>query len=682
MKFRKTMQLDIKMVSALFLLLGTAFAAPKTITSSVAFTDPSNAVLANGSIIFQLSAGANVIGGGQIVPAAIPITLTASGLIPGSTTLWANDQLQPTGTYYIVRVYNSNGLLVRGPENWILSGTSPIDLALETNVNLPDPGLGAPVLQNPSAGQMITGQGLTLSATAPLTLNGTYSTSNTGTHTGTETFSGTNFFSDINSTQMCDQFAGATADVKLNACIAALPSTGGTADARGLIGAQTIAAEVDIGNSTTKFVNLVLPCGAVWNVTISNGTSSAMKVFGGSSAVSLMCAQNNAFQLKLAAAGNVASLVTNDQTCASCSLKIHGLMLYNTLGGTVVNAMMDLSNLGNNAEVSSINIATFKTKGLWIHGGNSESIFTAINSDGSQTSGAIPCTIETTSASLETLRFFGLDCQHPGTGLNELVINGHGAGNLNQLTFVGSHFEGSNVDTTTPFVSITDAKNVAFYSPFWNSLDSGTTNWGLQISQTGANLTDAITVVNATHSNGNFINDTIRSKQVSGGGVLSYYNYAAANSTVGPMFINGTVMTETAAPSIANTGGVDTCYGDSTAHTVKCQYNGALAFPVPLTGNTAGTHSDSGFFQTASAAGCTTAGSIGGVCATPVTITWPVAFQDTNYKVTCQGSGAITNFPIMGSVTARLAANATVQTMALTAAAASFTTIECTAVHN
>jgi len=353
-----------------------------------------------------------------------------------------------------------------------------------------------------------------------------------GTFTGNPTLSGnvilsgTDSVKTLNSTQYCDQFSGATADVQVTNCIAALPSTGGTADARGLIGTQTVASEIDVGNSTTKFVTLLVPCGATWNVTITGGATSAIKVFGGSSVLST-CAQNNAFKLKLAAAGNVASLVTNDQTCANCSAKIQGLMLYNTLAGTVANAMMDLSNLGNNAEVEGVNIASFSGKGLWIHDTNSETIFKAVNVDGVQTAGNVPCTIETTSASLQTMRFYGLDCQHPGATKKVLVIDGHSAANLCCLSFFGSHFEGSNTDTTTPFVSVADAKNIAFYSPLFNSLDSGTTNYGVQISQTAANLTEGVTVVNATQANGNFINDTISSRTISGGSsVLPFYQYS------------------------------------------------------------------------------------------------------------------------------------------------------------
>ncbi|HET9283175.1 MAG TPA: glycosyl hydrolase family 28-related protein [Candidatus Angelobacter sp.] len=94
-----------------------------------AFQDAGGNVLSGGSITFQLSNAALVIGTGQIVQ-NVPQTFTLNNLgsVPANTPLWFNDQLQPNGTHYIVTIYNSNGALVRGPEDWVIAGSSPVDL--------------------------------------------------------------------------------------------------------------------------------------------------------------------------------------------------------------------------------------------------------------------------------------------------------------------------------------------------------------------------------------------------------------------------------------------------------------------------------------------------------------------------------------------------------------------------
>jgi hypothetical protein len=106
--------------------------AIKTITATQAFQNSAGAVLASGTLILTLNtiANAQANGGGQIEPVDIVIPLTAGGLISGAPfNLWANDQLIPSNTFYIMRLYNSNGLLVAGPTNWTLSGAAPIDVS-------------------------------------------------------------------------------------------------------------------------------------------------------------------------------------------------------------------------------------------------------------------------------------------------------------------------------------------------------------------------------------------------------------------------------------------------------------------------------------------------------------------------------------------------------------------------
>ena len=104
--------------------------AIKQITSSVAFQDGQGNVLSSGFLVLDLSSLGTVTGAaGQVVPTRVSVPLTSAGLIPASTKLWANDQLTPTNTFYVMRLFNSNNQLVAGPVNWTIAGSSPIDVS-------------------------------------------------------------------------------------------------------------------------------------------------------------------------------------------------------------------------------------------------------------------------------------------------------------------------------------------------------------------------------------------------------------------------------------------------------------------------------------------------------------------------------------------------------------------------
>src|SRR5260370_28746222 len=60
-----------------------------------------------------------------------------------------------------------------------------------------------------------------------------------------------------------DSFAGTTFDQKVNACVAALPATGGTCDARALPQTNTMSSSV----SLTAGVTVLLPVGSVYQAT-------------------------------------------------------------------------------------------------------------------------------------------------------------------------------------------------------------------------------------------------------------------------------------------------------------------------------------------------------------------------------------------------------------------------------
>ncbi len=79
-------------------------------------------------------------------------------------------------------------------------------------------------------------------------------------------------------------------------------------------------------------------------------------------------------------------------------------------------------------------------------------------------------------------------------------------------------------------------------------------------------------------------------------------------------------------------------------------------------------------------AGCATAATIGATCTT--TVTWDTTIADTNYSVSCWGVGTTSGVPVNGAQATKAAASIQHTTVALTAVAAQFVTVECKAVHD
>jgi hypothetical protein len=94
-------------------------------------------------------------------------------------------------------------------------------------------------------------------------------------------------FKILNTTRFADQYAGADASIKINACLAdVLAAGGGTCDASGLGGVQTISQEIDVSARSIgagQWVALKLPAYGTWDSTMSNPTGCVIKQFDHSS---------------------------------------------------------------------------------------------------------------------------------------------------------------------------------------------------------------------------------------------------------------------------------------------------------------------------------------------------------------------------------------------------------------
>jgi len=104
-----------------------SYAQLKTITGG-GYQYPNGTVCAGCTLTLQLVVDATVISTGHVAPKQIVLTLDANGNIPANSQIWGNDQLQPNGTTYRAFLTAPGGGQIWGPQYFSIAGTSPIAL--------------------------------------------------------------------------------------------------------------------------------------------------------------------------------------------------------------------------------------------------------------------------------------------------------------------------------------------------------------------------------------------------------------------------------------------------------------------------------------------------------------------------------------------------------------------------
>jgi hypothetical protein len=190
-------------------------------------------------------------------------------------------------------------------------------------------------------------------------------------------------------------------------------------------------------------------------------------------------------------------------------------------------------------------------------------------------------------------------------------------------------------------------------------LDVATTGLGvtgaLSITNTGSAAANAATFFEASLANGNsFALRLGKADTGASDGVGFYYtsNATAANSK----------------GCLAVSGQTDTLCVDGNG-VVKV---GGSGFGTGIPGD------GSGFKHKRFGSSCATLAVAGNNCTS--TLTWVTAFADANYTVTCTGQGPAGQ-PIL-SLNTHVAASATINVTATTAAISSFTEVDCVAIHD
>jgi hypothetical protein len=309
------------------------------------------------------------------------------------------------------------------------------------------------------------------------------------------------------------------------------------------------------------------------------------------------------------------------------------------------------------------------------------SVLVAINTTGNSTIAPLQATAHDGAAGLKVAT--GGDVQLVGTsrlygGFGSLYQAATAVANYNLWS--GAHWNGSATvsDYTGNIAGIGSyGGTTAIYSNAGTT--AGTTFNPLPIVQfTPSYTNNNATVINQTYTGTNVVGAYLGVANTSGPLSMNLMSGAHPNGSNWTADITG------------NIGGIG-WYGATTTISGTQGLTAGQAFnPTVLanfTGNGAylynGIEATNGLQHKRSTAGstCVTAAAAGASC--PTTITWNPAFNDNLYSVSCQGVGTLGGgVPVIGAVTSKAAGTLTVLTVAVTAAAAQFSGIDCIAMHD
>jgi hypothetical protein len=421
---------------------------------------------------------------------------------------------------------------------------------------------------------------------------------------------------------------------KCNTVVVALG--GGTCDARTLY-SYTTSTEIDVGQHTSPVpVTLLVPPYGSWTGSMTGGTLNVLKVFNFGSVIGASAGAGIQFVIHALNGSSVVDVCGTDPSPVGGGAYVHisGINCAADSGSAVSGAALEIQALFDASDISddssSSNVAN--TKVLYVHGLCCGTKVTRVAGDAHTLAGTIPCTF-TGNISIE---FDGISCTHGGTGASQVVINLTGTNN-GPSKFSDFYMEepAGGTDRTTAAVAITGSSGYAAQLENFNL--------GAEVASSTRFIVDIANGASAVLNDitGSSISMNIINDHNTGGKVIT-----------GPA---GTlVKTYTTNPYVTQ--------------------KSYLAAPS-VTGLT----NDTGLQIFNTTTTCTTAATINTPCTTAA-ITLPVGYADTNYRLQCQGLGP-TNFPQLQTVT-KSNTSFTITLNNLTAAAASYSSFDCSAEHN
>ena len=274
----------------------------------------------------------------------------------------------------------------------------------------------------------------------------------------------------------CDQFTGADTGTKISNCIAALPSSGGIADARnfGNAGTNTISLQLTVGTST-KPVQLLINPTTVFTVKVA-GNVCAIPISNGSSVIAAGAGGNgsNGGTFQIDGTAHISSVFCNSPQDGTTEwFWLEGVTIRGNSGATITQGLISLSGIFTNSGIRNVYTELcYAPSALYLtapSGGTinvtSDIVFDNDNFDCTGQSTGPVVNIATPSASaLGNVAFRSSPIQHAGPNQKLLQITGTGGSGTSQCANI--HFSDEGFETypngggsSTP-VTIADCADV------------------------------------------------------------------------------------------------------------------------------------------------------------------------------------------------------------------------------
>ena len=307
----------------------------------------------------------------------------------------------------------------------------------------------------------------------------------------------------VNGVAHSELYPGATLDVRVNACIedaetGANGAVSHVCDSSGDGGTQTIAAQINVGDTASDPVTWVLPAAGTWNVTSSVGASnSAIYQYGFSHILGSSVTPNRLQITNTAASGGIYALYTNNSSSSfSGYYWAEGFALRSTSAATASGAVMLIPGGFDLTAISHVTVESYIPGITSIKIGGTGGLccsasFDHVSAGGNGTGGSA-VDIEGNGANESTgVWFYSTSFGRPGPGLPVVKCNDTSSDKQTSIGFFGLYEEGLGANQTVPINQISGCGSVVVHGNTIAVVQGGTSSVaGWSVSNTNKTSLD------------------------------------------------------------------------------------------------------------------------------------------------------------------------------------------------